>query len=133
MRCQKILVPAFGLLLPVLAYWQWAWPGVALALGAMVMWGLVHVLRLLQVMQRAARQPVGAVASAVMLNARLRPGLPLLQVVALTRSLGALQSPPGEQPEHYRWTDAGASHVSCVFQDGRLQQWQLWRPAPDSA
>jgi hypothetical protein len=75
MPFQKILLPAAGVLLCALAYRHWGRSGVALALGAIVMWGLLHVSRLLGLMRRASYQSVRS--------------------VALSRPLGALQSPPG--------------------------------------
>ncbi|MCX7278354.1 MAG: hypothetical protein NTZ15_13680 [Burkholderiales bacterium] len=45
MPFQKILLPAAGVLLCALAYRHWGRLGVALALGAIVMWGLLHVSR----------------------------------------------------------------------------------------
>ena len=65
-----------------------------------------------------------------MLNARLRKGGTLMHVIAMTRALGALQSRENEQPEVYRWTDAGGSHVTCEFLHGRLTRWTLVRPSP---
>jgi hypothetical protein len=102
--------------------------GVLAVLGAVVMWLLLHWSRMVQVLRRAADTPVGYVGSAVMLNARLKPGASLLHVVAMTRSLGLLQSPPDTQPEVYRWTDGTDSHVTAEFQAGRLVQWTLFRP-----
>jgi hypothetical protein len=63
-----------------------------------------------------------------MLNAKLRPGVNLLHIMALTKALGVRQSPEGEQPEVYRWTDTGGSHVTCELGNGRLLRWTLWRP-----
>mgnify|MGYP007084685107 FL=1 len=62
------------------------------------------------------------------LHAKLRPGVPLLHVVAMTRALGQLESPKDTQPERYRWTDASGSSVLCVFMGGKLQSWELTRP-----
>ncbi len=92
------------------------------------MWLLLHITQVMRVMQRAAQQPVGTVASAVMLHAQLRTGQRLLHVLALARALGELRTAPDAQPERYRWTDAGQSWVECGFQDGRLLRWQLHRP-----
>jgi len=66
-----------------------------------------------------------------MLNAKLRPGVTLLHVVALTRALGELLSPKDIQPEVYRWTDGTQSHVTCEFRDGKLVKWELVRPAAE--
>ncbi|WP_394791952.1 glycerate kinase [Rhodoferax sp.] len=130
MQFQKILVPVAAVVLVVAAYLQFSWSGVAMALGLIVMWILLHFTRMLQVMKRAANRPIGTVASAVMLNAKLKPGVTLLHVVAMTKALGALQSAKDAQPELYRWTDASESHVTCTFQGGKLQHWELFRPAP---
>jgi hypothetical protein len=101
---------------------------VAVAVGLLVMWLLLHFTRLMQVLKRAASQPIGYVGSAVMLNAKLKPGVTLLHVVAMTRALGELKSARQTQPELYRWTDGTQSHVSCEFHNGRLKKWELFRP-----
>jgi len=128
---QRVLVP-LGLSALVVVAWQaQGWAGVALVGGGLVMWGLLHVTRLMTVLKRAADRPKGYVDSAVMLNAKLRPGVNLLHVMALTRSLGILLSREGEQPEVFRWTDTGNSHVTCEFVGGHLNTWQLSRPDPE--
>ena len=128
MPFQRILAPLGSLLLIAGAYYYDGWPGVAVASGALVMWLLLHFNRMMQVLKRAAHQPVGYVGSAVMLNAKLRPGVTMLHTVALTRSLGERLSDPGAQPECYRWTDGTQSQVSCEFQGGKLKKWTLCRP-----
>jgi hypothetical protein len=131
MHFQKIWVPALAVLAVGLSYQRWGWAGVAMAVGALVMWALLHFTRMLQVLKRAANRPVGYVDSAVMLNAKLRKGMPLLHVVAMTRALGALQSPADTQPEMYVWTDGSQSTVTAVFLAGKLQSWDLVRPAAE--
>jgi hypothetical protein len=84
------------------------------------------------VLRRAAARPIGHVDSAVMLHSRLRPGLKLLDVVGLCRSLGTLQSPKDEQPEVYRWTDPGDAWVDCEFAGGKLVRFELHRPPDES-
>ena len=128
-----VLVPLGCLALVVLAYRSYAWPGVAMAVGALVMWLLLHFTRMLQILKRAADRPIGFVGSAVMLNAKLRSGVTLMHVVALTRSLGALQSPKDTQPEVFRWSDASDSSVTCTFVGGKLSHWELQRPSQDQA
>ena len=129
MPVQRILVPLASGLLLVGAYPFYGWSGVATAAGALLMWLLLHFTHMMQVLKRAARQPIGYVGSAVMLNAKLRPGLTLLHVTAMTRALGEHRSPPDTQPELYRWTDGTHSHVNCEFCDGKLKNWELIRPA----
>jgi len=124
----KILIPVGGVVLVAAAYSSWGWSGVFAAVGGIVMWALLHFTRMVTVLKRAADQPIGYVGSAVMLNAKLKPGMALLHVVAMTRSLGELHSRKGEQPEVYRWTDASASRVNCEFMNGKLVKWELYRP-----
>jgi hypothetical protein len=128
MNFQKIAIPILGVALIAIAYRAWGWPGVALAAGGIVMWMLLHFTRMMKVLQRAADRPIGYCDSAVMLNAKLKPGMTLLHVVAMTRALGEQMSEKDVQPEVYRWSDAGASHVTCTFQGGKLQGWELFRP-----
>jgi len=100
--------------------------------AGLVMWLLLHFTRMMQVLKRAANQPVGYVGSAVMLNAKLRKGVTLLHVVALTRALGELRSVKDQQPELFRWTDGTQSFVTCEFAGGKLVKWELVRPEPES-
>lgn len=130
MQFQKYLVPLASAVGLVAAHQTHGWAGVAIAAGALVMWLLLHFTRMMTVLQRAAKRPVGFVDSAVMLNAKLRPGVTLLHIVAMTRSLGELLSAKDVQPETYRWTDGTQSHVTCKLLGGKLQSWTLERPAP---
>ncbi|MFW5331685.1 glycerate kinase [Hydrogenophaga sp. ZJX-1] len=128
---RSLLFLAAGLVLFYGAWRAWGWPGLAAAGGGLLMWLLLHFTRLMNIMQRAAKQPIGFVASAVMLNAKLKPGVTLMHVIAMTRALGERLTPEGEQPEQYRWTDASQSSVTAHFRDGRLVSWDLARPAPE--
>ena len=132
MNFQKIWVPVAGAATVVLGYVYSGWPGVALIVGALVMWLLLHFNRMMQVLKRAANRPIGYIESAVMLNAKLKPRATLMHVVAMTRSLGELRSPKDEQPEVYRWTDTGGSYVDCTFAGGKLVGHQLTRPAEET-
>jgi hypothetical protein len=135
MNFQRIAVPLLVIGLLAFAWRQYGWPGVAAVGGGLMMWLLLHITRLMTVMQRAAKRPIGFVDSAIMLNARLKPGATLMHVIAMTRSLGERLSAENEQPERYRWTDAGGSSVTATFGGGRLGAWELKRPAqgPDGA
>jgi hypothetical protein len=127
----RILIPLAVLSTVVLAYRHFGWPGVALAGGLLVMWVLLHFTRMMQVLKRAANRPIGHVDSAVMLNAKLRPGVPLMHIIALTRSLGELLTPKDTQPERFRWRDASESSVTCELLGGKLVSWTLERPSED--
>jgi hypothetical protein len=132
MNFQKILLPVGGVVLVAVAYRGYGWGGVAVVLGGIVMWLLLHFTRMMQVLKRTADRPIGYVDSAVMLNAKLKAGMTLLHVVAMTRALGLLQSEKDAQPEIFRWTDTTESHVTCEFMNGKLVKWALVRPAqPD--
>lgn len=99
--------------------------GVVLAVTVVVFWLLLQFSRTLRTMQGASRRPIGVVDSAVMLNARLREGMTMLQVLPLARSLGRRV---GEAPERWAWTDAGGVRVQLEFERGRLARWTLERP-----
>lgn len=128
MNLQKILMPVLGVVLVSAAWSSYGWAGVAVAVTGLVMWVLLHFNRLTHVLKRAADRPVGFVDSAVMLNAKLKPGVNLLHVIAMTQALGELLSPKDSEPEVYRWTDASGSSVTCEFARGRLVKWALSRP-----
>lgn len=118
------------------AGWQgYGWPGIALAFSAIVFWLLLQFSRSVRVMRNASESPVGHVDSAVMLNAKLRRDMLMLDVVKLTHSLGRRD---GESPEVWSWGDDGGARVSITFVGGRCAQWALQRPeeaagAPDAA
>ncbi len=150
MNFQRFAIPLLVIGLLAFAWHQYRWPGLAAVGGGLVMWLLLHWTRLITVMKRAADRPIGWVASAVMLNAKLKPGVNLLHVTAMTRSLGerlsaapgrsqasSHRSPQGEgtpvsaegdEPERYRWTDNGGSSVTVTFKGGRVSAWDMQRP-----
>ena len=132
MNLQRIAVPLLVLSLLGLAWRHSGWPGVAAVGGGVLMWLLLHFTRLMAVMKRAADRPLGWVASAVMLNAKLKRGVNLMHVIALTRSLGERLSAEGEEPERFRWTDNGGSTVIVTLQGGKVVAWELFRPAEEA-
>jgi hypothetical protein len=105
-------------------YIGWGWPGVVLGVTVLVFWLLLQFSRSLRVLKKAAGAPVGHVGSAVMLQSKLEVGMTLMQVLVITRSLGTKL---GEAPERWGWADPGGARVSLVFDDGKLQSWQLSR------
>jgi hypothetical protein len=124
----------FTLAIGGLAWVAWStagWQGLALFGGGALMWLLLHFNRTMQVLRRAAERPIGYVDSAVMLNAKLRAGVNLMHIMAMTRSMGEPLSPKDAEPELYRWTDNSQSHVTCELRNGRLVSWKLERPATD--
>ena len=130
MNFQRLVIPLAGAALLVLAHQKYGWAGVAVVTGGLVMWLLLHVTRLMTVFKRASGRPIGHVDSAVMLNAKLKPGVTLMHVIAMTRALGKLQTVKDVQPEVFRWTDGTDSHVTCTFVGGKLAHHELFRPGP---
>ncbi len=130
MNLRKILIPLGIVVLVFAAYRAYGLQGIITVSGGLVMWALLHYTRLMNVMQKARHSPIGHVGSAVMLNAKLKPGVNLMHVVAMTRALGEHLLAEGQEPEVYRWTDGTQSYVTCEFVNGRLVRWKLERPAP---
>jgi hypothetical protein len=128
MNFKSIVLWIAGAALVAVSFQKYGWPGVAVVVGGLIMWGLLHFTRMMTVLKRAAGRPMGYVDSAVMLNAKLKKNVNLLHVMALTRSIGLLQTEKDAQPEIYRWTDNSQSHVTCSFVNGKLQSWELVRP-----
>jgi len=113
-----------------IGYARYGWQGVALCASAIVFWLLLQFNLALRTMRAAGESPVGTVASAVMLHAKLKKGMRLLQVIQLTRSLGEKL---GDAPETFRWTDASGAAVRMTFERGRCTGWTLERPAAPPA
>ena len=107
-------------------YAGYGWPGVVLALGVVVFWLLLQFNRALRALRLASGRPVGQVPNAVMLHARLRTGLRLTQVLALTRSLGRRVA---DDPETFAWRDDGGDEVQVELHQGRVRAWRLQRGA----
>ncbi len=133
MNFQKIFIPIACLVLLGAAWRSYGWQGVAVVAGGLVMWLLLHYTRMITILKKAADRPIGFVGSAVMLNAKLKKGVTLMHVIAMTRALGSLQSPKDTQPELFRWTDGTDSHVTCEFRNGKLVSWTLVRPGQEAA
>lgn len=128
MNFNKILAPVAIIVLTAGAWRQFGWAGIALAVGGVIMWVLLHFTRMVTILKKAADRPIGHVASTVMLHAKLRRGVTLMHVIAMTRSLGRLLSEKDSQPEIYSWTDTSQSVVTCTFVGGKLTEWTLVRP-----
>ncbi|MGB4116168.1 MAG: glycerate kinase [Polaromonas sp.] len=129
MNLQKILIPLAIIGGSALAYRSYGWAGIAAVVTFLVFGILLHFTRLMTILKRAANRPIGHVDSAVMLNAKLKPGATLMHVVAMTRSLGLLKSIKDAQPEVFEWKDGTDSTVTCTFVSGKLASHVLARPA----
>lgn len=109
-----------------LGYMVYGWPGVAMAVSAMVFWLLLQFSRAMRVMRVAGQAPIGTVPSAVMLQSKLRAGLRLMDIILLTRSLGEKLA---DEPETYRWRDPGGDSVEMELVGGKLRSWRFNRAA----
>lgn len=105
---------------------QWGWQGLVVAVTVIGFALTLQFTRTMRLLRRAADAPVGHVKSAVMLQAKLRAGQTLAEVIGLTGSLGKRLS---ESPETFEWRDAGGDAVQVVFERGRCTTWQLQRAA----
>lgn len=105
----------------------YGWKGLALASTVIAFWLLLQFSRALRVLRDAAGRPIGQVANAVMLNARIERGMRLPQLLKLTRSLGEKVT---AEHESFVWRDASGDAVFVELQGGRVTAWQLSR-APD--
>lgn len=129
-RLKSVVWWLLALAVPVLAWLQYGLPGLTLALGAVLFWLLLQFTRVMTVMKTAARRPKGYVRDAANLHRRLRLGVKLFDLVRATGSLGVLESPEGNQPEVFHWTDSGGVRLVCTFDNGRLVAHEITRGEP---
>jgi hypothetical protein len=124
------LSPALGWALAAAAlgvgYFLYGWPGLVLAVSVVVFWLLLQFSRSLRVLRMVAQRPKGSVDNAVMLQARLRSGMLMMQVLPLTRSLGEKVA---DEPETWLWRDAGGDAVHVELRASRVSAVRLERAA----
>jgi hypothetical protein len=95
-------------------------------------------------MRQAGGAPVGRVGSAVMVHARMRRGMRLMEIIPITRSLGQAAEPdPAAGPgigmrEAFTWSDDSGAQLRVDLVGGRVVRWTLERhaepqPAPAGA
>ncbi|NDY92722.1 hypothetical protein [Ideonella livida] len=120
---------ALAMLALGVGWWQGGWPGVVLAVTVVVFWLVLQFSRVLRVLRKAAVAPKGRVGSAVMVHAKLRKGLTLVQILPLTGSLGQAQEVQGHPPraERFVWDDESGARLTLTLMGGRLAEWTLSR------
>ena len=114
--------------LAVASFAAYGWPGLALAVSAIVFWLLLQFNRAVRVMKKAADTPLGEVPNAVMFHVRLQHGMTMLQIVQKTKSLGRKVE---GSADGWTWHDAAGDQVELHFVRGRLARWSLSRAKPD--
>jgi uncharacterized protein (DUF58 family) len=119
---------ALALLAVAAGYVSYGWQGVVLAVTVIVFWLLLQFSRSLRALRDASGRPVGEIDNAVMLHARLHPGMRLMDVLKLTRSLGRKVA---DEPETFAWRDGDGSEVRVELRGGRLSASSLVRAAAD--
>ncbi len=119
--------PKLGMLLAgsfiILGIWQYGWRGLLMAVTVIVFWLVLQFNRTTRVLQNAAARPVGKVPSAVMLQARLSPGMSMEEVLKLTGSLGQQE---GSQDD-WRWEDEAGNVVVVHLRRGHVVRWSFAR------
>lgn len=113
-----------ALLAGAVGYLGYGWRGLILAASVLAFWLLLQFSRALRALRRAAGRPLGQVDNALMLHARLHAGMPLVQILAITRSLGRKLA---DEPETFAWHDAAGDTVRVELRGGRLSAWALSR------
>jgi hypothetical protein len=125
---------ALALAAVVVGWMQWGWQGVVMAITLISFWLLLQFNRALRVMRQAGGAPVGRVGSAVMVHARMRRGMRLMEVIPITRSLGQVTEPdPTAGPgigvrEAFTWQDDSGAELRVDLAGGRVVRWTLQRP-----
>jgi hypothetical protein len=116
---------ALAVLAVAAGYVGYGWPGVVLAITVVVFWLLLQFSRSLRVLRDASGRPVGSVDNAVMLQARVQPGMRLVDVLKLTKSLGTRV---GDEPaEAFVWRDAAGDEVRIELRGGQVSGVTLTR------
>jgi hypothetical protein len=103
-------------------YKNFGWQGIVFAISLIVFWLLMQYSRINRVMRRVANSPKGHVGDARGLALKLKKGLPLIDVLKMTDSLGLLTR---QEPETYRWADDNGRSIDVVFDKGRTSVWTL--------
>jgi hypothetical protein len=111
----------------LLGGWLLAWQGVIFAMAGIVAWLVWEMVQLARLMKLAGAAPLGSVADAEALHARLREGLRLEELLRLTGSLG--QKLPGPV-KAYAWQDAQGRRVEVQLVKGRVSVWR-WMPVTE--
>lgn len=128
MNPSTLLGWALALAAVVVGWLLYGWQGVVLAITVIVFWLLLQFNRAVRVLRIAGANPVGFVANAVMLHARLKTGMRLPEVLVITRSLGRkVAEDSATTTETWAWSDAGGDTVELTLVNGRLTQWALQR------
>lgn len=106
----------------IAGWWSYGWKGLVLAFTVIVFWAVLQFNRATRVLRNAGQRPKGQVDSVTMLQARLEPGLSLLEVLQITGSLGEARG-----HDEWGWRDPYGNEAVLVFRRERLVRWSVAR------
>jgi hypothetical protein len=132
-RIRPFLFPALALAIAYAAWQAYGWKGLILAALMISFWLLLHFTKLMRLLHAAAKRPMGHVRNARVLHGQLKKGMPLVEVVRRTLSLGVRHTEPEHDPEVLEWGDEKGDAVICTFLQGRLQSFELRLMEPTQA
>ena len=124
-KLRPFLFPALAVAIAFAAWQSYGAKGLLLALLMISFWVLLHFTKLMRLLRAAAKRPMGHVRNAKVLHGSLKKGMPLVEVVRRTQSLGLRHSDPEHDPEVLEWGDESGNAVICTFVQGRLQSFEL--------
>jgi hypothetical protein len=124
-KLRPVLFPALAVAIAYAAWQAYGWKGLILAALMISFWLLLHFTKLMRLLQAAAKRPMGHVRNARVLHGQLKKGMPMVEVVRRTLSLGLRHSEPEDDPEVLEWGDESGDAVICTFLRGRLQTFEL--------
>ena len=129
-RLRTWLFPAMAAALAYAAWRSYSWPGLILALLMLSFWLLLHFTKLMRLLRTVANRPLGRVRDVGAMAKRLKPGMPLVDVMRLTLSIGALRSAPDTDSELRTWSDDAGRTAICHFEQGRLVSFRVEPSTP---
>ena len=110
-----------------IGYKNFGWQGIVFAITLIVFWLLLQYSRVNRLMTKVGAAEKGRVGDARSLAPKLKKGLPLIDVLKMTNSLGILIH---SEPETFRWSDGNGDAVDVMFDvKGRTASWTLDRKA----
>ncbi|MEZ5662631.1 MAG: hypothetical protein R3E94_03775 [Burkholderiaceae bacterium] len=131
---RSLLFPALVLALCYIGWRTYGWQGLLLAALMSSFWALLHINKLIRLMRAAASRPLGELEDVRALQQRLKPGMPMHEVVRQAGCLGKRQDAgDGDSPRHedFVWHDAQGRTLHLRFDHGRLRRIER-RDAPAS-
>jgi hypothetical protein len=132
-KLRPFLFPALAVAIAYAAWQAYGWKGLVLAAMMISFWLLLHFTKLMRLLQAAAKRPMGHVRNARVLHGQLKKGMPQVEVVRRTLSLGTRHTEPEHDPEVLEWGDEDGDVVTCTFLRGRLQSFELRLAEPAKA